>query len=158
MEIVREIVKIQGGAPQKLFLETARETKDNGKAGKRTVSRKQQLLDLYKDIHLQQHDWIKEIESLPDSKFNSDRLVLYYRQLGRSMYSGKPIKLQEVFDRNICDIDHIYPQSKIKDDSLDNRVLVYKDENSVKSDKYPISSEVRNAMRPFGSLCGFRGW
>lgn len=149
VEIVREIVKIQGCAPQKLFLETARETKDNGKAGKRTVSRKQQLLDLYKDIHLQQHDWIKEIESLPDSKFNSDRLVLYYRQLGRSMYSGKPIKLEEVFDRNICDIDHIYPQSKIKDDSLDNRVLVYKDENSVKSDKYPISSEVRNAMRPF---------
>ena len=42
------------------------------------------------------------------------------------MYSGEDIELSEIYNKNIYDIDHIYPQSKIKDDSIDNRVLVKK--------------------------------
>ncbi len=149
VELVKEIVKIKGCAPSRLFIETAREKPDEKRQGKRTISRKQQILDLYKNIREEQRDWITEIESQPDSKFNSDKLVLYYRQMGKSMYSGKPISLEEVFNTNICDIDHIYPRSKIKDDSLDNRVLVYKNENLDKGDKYPLSADIRTQMTPF---------
>ena len=31
------------------------------------------------------------------------------------MYSEEPIKISELFDNNKYDIDHIYPQSKIKE-------------------------------------------
>lgn len=149
VELVREIEKILGGAPGKVFIEMARDAGDASRKGERTVSRKQQLLTLYRSIRSEERDWAAEIEAVPDLKFNSDKLVLYYRQLGRSMYSGKPIRLEDVFDTNVCDIDHIYPQSKIKDDSLDNRVLVFKTENAVKGDRYPIASEVRSQMAAF---------
>ncbi len=145
VEIVREIVKIKG-KPEKIFIEFARENNNDDKKA-RTVSRKQQLIDLYRNIKDEERDWIDEIESESDSsKFNSDKLVLYYRQMGRCAYSGESIPLSDVFNTNICDIDHIYPQSKIKDDSLDNRVLVYKTENMKKGDNYPITSEVRKTM------------
>lgn len=149
VELVREITKICGGAPQKIFIETAREKRDDSRKGRRTVSRRQQLLELYKSIKDEERAWIKEIEDQPEARFNSDKLVLYYRQLGRSMYSGRPIPLEQVFDKNICDIDHIYPRSKLKDDSLDNRVLVFKTENLAKKDEYPVSREVREKMTSF---------
>lgn len=149
VELVREIVKICGGAPKKVFVEMAREVNDGSRKGQRTVSRKQQLLDLFKNIRGEERDWVSELRDMPDLKFNSDRLVLYYRQLGCSMYSGKPIRLEDVFNENVCDIDHIYPQSKIKDDSLENRVLVYKTENQSKTDRYPILAEIRARMQPF---------
>lgn len=149
IELVREIIKIFGRAPKKLFIEMAREVNDDTRKGRRTVSRKQQLIDLYKNLREESRDWIAEIENMPDMKFNSDRLILYYRQLGRSMYSGNSIRLEDVFNKNVCDIDHIYPQSKIKDDSLDNKVLVFKTENAAKTDVYPISADIRNRMRGF---------
>ena len=157
IELMREICKICGGAPKKIFIETAREVNDGSRSGQRTVSRKQQLLDLYKNIAAEGRDWAAEIESTPDTKFNSDKLVLYYRQLGRSMYSGEPIRLADVFNTNICDIDHIYPQSKIKDDSLENRVLVLKTENSAKGDVYPIASQVRAKMGAFWKVLKEKG-
>lgn len=157
IELVREIIKIRGGAPSKIFVETAREVNDDSRRGKRTVSRKQQLIDLYKSVREEERNWIEEIESVADGKFNSDKLVLYYRQMGKSMYSGEPIRLDDVFDTNICDIDHIYPQSKIKDDSLDNRVLVFKKENAEKGDSYPLAEKVRTKMRAFWSMLKERG-
>jgi CRISPR-associated endonuclease Csn1 len=149
LDIVKEIEKIIGKPPKKIFIEMAREVDDKSKKGKRTTSRKEQIKLLYKDIKDNERDWKEEIEETVDSKFNSDKLVLYYMQKGICMYTGKPIRLQDVFNTNICDIDHIYPQSKIKDDSLDNRVLVYKTENSAKNDVYPISSEIRRNMSAY---------
>ena len=33
------------------------------------------------------------------------------------MYTGERIKFDSLFDNNLYDIDHIYPRSKVKDDS-----------------------------------------
>ena len=148
IELIREIVKIKGCEPKKLFIETTREAGDS-KKGRRTISRKQKILDLYKSIKSEERDWVEEIENTPDTKFNSDKLVMYYCQMGRCMYTGKPIRLEDVFNTNICDKDHIYPRSKIKDDSLDNLILVLKTENAQKSDNYPISEAIRHKMAPF---------
>lgn len=57
--------------------------------------------------------------------------------MGRSMYTGKPIDINRLFDRNVYDIDHIYPQSLTGDDSLDNRVLVEKTVNAKKEIPIP---------------------
>ena len=67
----------------------------------------------------------------------SDRLYLYYTQNGRCMYSGDPIELKDLWDNTKYDIDHIYPQSKVMDDSLDNRVLVKRVYNGEK--RGPVS-------------------
>ncbi len=146
LDLVKEIVKIVGDAPKKIFVEMAREQKDNGKKGKRTTSRKQQILDLYASIKEEERQWKEEIGGTEDTKFNSKKLVLYYMQRGVCMYSGKKIPLEDVFNTNVCDIEHIYPQSKIKDDSFDNIILVYKTENAKKSDTYPIDGGIQARM------------
>lgn len=149
VELVREIVKIRGYAPKKIFIEMARGGKAETPKGSRTVSRKESILNLYKNIKDEEREWIKEIESQPDSKFSSDKLVMYYRQLGRCMYSGEPLSIEDVFNTKKCDIDHIFPRSKLKDDSLDNRVLVLIRENRRKKDVYPINTEIVSKMKPF---------
>lgn len=60
-------------------------------------------------------------------------------QLGRSMYSLKPISIEEINTR--CDIDHVVPQSLLKDDSIDNMVLVYSEENKAKGSTFPYRIE-----------------
>ena len=161
LKIVREIVKITGKEPSKIFIEMARE---NGEKGKRTISRKARLQALYKKCKDDTRDWTKELKGKPEEDFRSDRLYLYYTQMGRSMYTGKPIDINRLFDRNVYDIDHIYPQSLTGDDSLDNRVLVEKTVNAKKGDTYPLSSaldgcyisgqqiriqDIQKEMRPF---------
>lgn len=161
LKIVREIVKITGKEPSKIFIEMARE---NGEKGKRTISRKARLQALYKKCRDDTRDWAKELEGKSEEDFRSDRLYLYYTQMGRSMYTGKPIDINRLFDCNVYDIDHIYPQSLTGDDSLDNRVLVEKTVNAKKGDTYPLSSaldgcyisgqqiriqDIQKEMRPF---------
>lgn len=150
--LAREVEKVQGCAPKRIFIEMAR-GEESQKKGQRTKSRKEQLLELYKSIEGDVRDWLGEIESTEDARFLSDKLYLYYMQMGRSAYSGKPINIEDVFNTNICDIDHIYPQSKLKDDSIiNNRVLCYKTENMAKTDVYPLSYEIREKMHPMWSL------
>ena len=143
--IVKEICKIMDNPPQRIFVEMAREKAEN----KRTASRKNHLIDLYKNCKSEEKEWIKELEATEESSLRGDKLYLYYTQKGRCMYSGEPIELENLWDNRKYDIDHIYPQSKIMDDSIDNRVLVKKELNSEKSDIYPIKSEIRNSMKSF---------
>ena len=84
-----------------------------------------------------------------------DKLYLYYTQLGRCMYSGEPVDLNRL-DVDY-DIDHIYPQSKTKDDSIQNRVLVKRELNARKSDEYPLSPQIRAARRPFWETLRSKG-
>lgn len=62
---------------------------------------------------------------------------------------GKPIGENEL-NVSETDIDHIYPRSKTKDDSITNNlVFVHQQANSGKGDKYPIEDGVcRGKKRP----------
>lgn len=120
-------------SPSKIFIETTR-----GKSvDKRTpVDRKNSILkalnkdkDLYKDL-------INTAENTELNLFRSKKLYLYYKQLGRCMYSGQMIDLEDLFS-NSYNIDHIYPRSRTKDDSWDNLVLVRTELNNDKRDVYP---------------------
>lgn len=140
--IVKEIKKITKKSPKKVFIEMARDTQTEKK---RTEKRKDKLLELYKNI--KNDDSIKELEKNLKDKTNdelkSKKLYLYYLQLGRCMYSGEVIRLEDLMNDNLYDIDHIYPQSKIKDDSFDNTVLVKKQINADKTDVYPIDKSIQ---------------
>lgn len=109
------------------------------------------MLDLYKACKKEApelYDRLANKES--DNALRSDKLFLYYSQMGRCMYSGDAIDLDELFT-NRYDIDHIYPQSKVMDDSIDNRVLVKRDLNSKKTDTFPVSEEYRKAGKALWS-------
>ena len=116
---------------------------------KRTVSRRNKLLDLYKSCKNDYPLLFDELQNnTTDDELKSDKLYLYFTQFGKCMYTGENIDLGDLFNKNLYDIDHIYPQSKIKDDSLDNRVLVKKTTNAKKDNEYPLSSQIREKMTP----------
>jgi len=154
IRIVEELKKIIGCAPSKIFVET---TRSNTTDKKPTDSRKKQLEAVYKNIKDKEiQELEKEINSTIDfsikkdrlsavepSKLKAKKLYLYYTQLGRCMYSGESIDINKLFDNNKYDIDHIYPQSKVKDDSFTNTVLVKKVSNAEKTDKYPLGQDIQ---------------
>ena len=149
LRVVEELKKVMGTEPKRIFVEMAREKQES----KRTESRKKRLLDLYKACRNEEDEWLDELQvklsNTEENQLRSDRLYLYYTQKGRCMYSGDRIPLEDLWDKNKYDIDHIYPQSKTMDDSLTNRVLVKKELNANKDDRYPIKKEIRQVMMPF---------
>ncbi len=154
--IVEEIRKITKKDPVKIFVEVEREEQ---KDKKRTVSRKEQLKALYDNIKGEdQQFWnsknelLKELESHSDAQLRQEKLYLYYTQMGRCMYSGKEIDLYALLNGSTYDVDHIYPRSKVKDDSLDNKVLVEAQLNKGKSDEYPLSEAVRRKNFPLWKM------
>ncbi len=138
--VVAEIEKITGRPPKQIFVEMAREEGEK----KRTVSRKNALLELYKKCGEDGKEWQEALLKRSDGDLRRTSLYLYYTQMGRCMYSGERIELSDLYNDNLYDIDHIYPRSKTKDDSVDNKVLVKKTlNNRVKSDRYPLPAVLR---------------
>ena len=143
--VVNEIVKVMGGPPEKIFVEMARDV-DGKNDKKRKDSRQKKFADLYTKCKEDERDWAKEIAETPETKFRSKKLYLYYTQKGRCMYTGDPIDLDDLFNDNLYDIDHIYPRHFVKDDSIEkNLVLVKKQINSHKSDTFPLEADIRAA-------------
>ncbi|MGP1608961.1 MAG: type II CRISPR RNA-guided endonuclease Cas9 [Clostridium sp.] len=141
--ISKEIKKIMGKEPKKIFIELTRTNAQKNSGAK--DSRKKQLEALYKNIKEDYGELFRKLQNTEELEFRSKKLYLYYTQLGKCMYSGQSITLEELFDKEKYDLDHIYPRSKKKDDSLDNLVLVNYKYNREKSDK-PIDIETQNRM------------
>lgn len=148
LDVISDVVKAFG-VPKKIFVETTRSADDSQK-GKRTKTRKQQILEFYEqcrdeDVRILRQQ-LEEMGENADNKLRGDKLFLYYMQLGKCMYSGTPIPLKNLATKDY-DIDHIYPQAFVKDDSIiNNKVLVLSSENGAKSDIYPIAENIRNKM------------
>ena len=103
LDIVSDIVKAKGAHPKKIFVEMARGGKAEEK-GKRTKSRYSQLKELYAKCDCED---VRELETRLDamgdncdSSLHSEKLFLYYLQLGKSMYSGTPIDIEQLLVRN----------------------------------------------------------
>ena len=154
--ILKEIKNAAKGAPEKIFFEVTREDLKQ-KDKKRKDSRKDQIKAIYKQlkdltsefsqIDLGELNKQLNAEQITDDKLRGKHLYLYFRQLGRDAYTGKPIKLEEVLNGTKYDTDHIIPKSLIKDDSLDNLVLVNREDNqNTKSDIYPIPSQIKTGF------------
>lgn len=147
IKVLKEIGKILGCPPTRVFLEMTRQPDDKKE---RKDSRGKQLLELYKSIKDENKEWAREQldkikQAEDDGSLRSKKLFLYYTQMGRDMYTGKPIDLSDLLQNNIYDIDHIYPQHFVKDDNLaNNMVLVNKKDNIDKKDEYPLIGRIRN--------------
>jgi CRISPR-associated endonuclease Csn1 len=153
LKVTHEVIKVNGCPPQKIFIEVAREEGEK----KRTTSRKGQLLQLYENCKTDTKKWSAEVSALSEDQLRDKKLFLYYTQLGRCMYTGESINLASLSQKDslghdIYDVDHIYPRSKTKDDSiLNNLVLVKGKLNREKSDTYPLPEDVRSKQFAFWS-------
>ena len=154
LKVIKELQKVMGKDPQRVFVEMAREKQES----KRKESRKKYLVDLYKTCKKEESELWDELQKCEEHQLRSDKLYLYYTQMGRCMYSGERIELDDLWDNNKYDIDHIYPQSKTMDDSLNNRVLVKKQLNSNKTDIYPISKDIRDKRTSFWKILLNKGF
>ena len=151
--IAAEISGIMKAPPKRIFIEMARE---DGEKGRRTVSRKAELEALYQKCGEDCDGLFERLSGESEGALRRDKLYLYYTQMGRCMYSGEVIDLARL--DSDYDIDHIYPQSRIKDDSIRNRVLVKRELNAAKSDSYPLSSDIRQKMHPLWTQLWKKGF
>ena len=144
--IIRELTKILGTPPTRLFVEMTRKPDDKKQ---RTISRKQKFIELYKNIKKEDMDWKGIIEKADsEGTLRSKKMYLYLTQKGRCMYTGKRIELSDLFNDNLYDIDHIYPRHFVKDDNIDNNlVLVDKRSNARKSDSYPLEEGIYSSQK-----------
>lgn len=150
--ITGEIEKLMGEPPKRVFVEV---TRGEG-AKERTQSRKSRLEALYKTCKKEAPEVYEQLQGYDEGPLRSAKLYLYFTQMGKCMYSGESIDLARLAVD--YDIDHIYPQSAVKDDSFDNRVLVKRELNAAKKDRYPLAEDVRKAMRPFWTELKKRGF
>lgn len=151
IKMLREVCELTGKEPDKVFIEMPREHEQNPT---RKNSRKKKLLELYTLLKKEQKTWadlrLKEIDGRSEADFRIKKLYLYYLQQGKCMYSGEKIELSDLMNNNLYDIDHIYPRHFIKDDSIENNlVLVKKQINNHKSDTFPLEKDMQREMTGF---------
>lgn len=145
VRLIDDISKAVGKKPSRIFLELAGDIQ----ASVRTTSRKNRLLELYKNAGLRKEfsDIYDRLEASDDKGLQDDRWFLYYTQLGKDMYTGEELDIDRL--SSDYDIDHIIPQAVTQNDSLDNRVLVSRAANARKTDSFAYLPELVEARRGF---------
>lgn len=141
LRVVEEIASIASCAPSRIFIEVTRENNTKNK-GKRTDKRISKLEMGLKNL-LGSKDTKTILKELSDHKILDEKLTLYFAQNGKSLYSGTPLDIKEL---SHYQVDHIIPQSYIKDDSIDNKALVLASENQRKSDSLLLDDSIRRKM------------
>lgn len=136
--IINSIIK-KYGMPERINIETARELAKS-REERNEISKK-------RDENRENNEKIKnELVSLYPSKFkNIDQVksfdILKYKlwkeQLERCTYSLEAISVDELFDDNLVQIDHILPYSRTFDDTYFNKTLVKSKYNQDKGNKTP---------------------
>ena len=137
LKIIEEIIDYMEFEPKCITLEMARG--DSKK--QRSEDRKKTLNKIY-ETHQKEIDnynkLYKELNS--EEKIDKEKLFLYFIQEGKSLYSGTPLDIHHLEQ---YEVDHIVPRSLIKDDSIDNKALVLKEENQRKADCVVLPEEYR---------------
>lgn len=160
IKMLREVCELTGKEPDKIFVEMPREHEKNAI---RKDSRKKKLLELYTALKSEKKSWaelkIREIDGKSEADFRIKKLYLYYLQQGKCMYSGETIELSDLMNNNLYDIDHIYPRHFIKDDSIENNlVLVKKQINNHKSDTFPLEKDIQRDRAGFWKALSEHGF
>ena len=144
IRIVDEIAGIAGHAPSNIFIEVTRDEDEKAK-GKRTKKRYDQLKEALEAFKKDDPKVWAEIKDTSPGDLD-ERLTLYFMQRGKCLYSGRPIDINQLSNAGLYEVDHIIPRAYIKDDSLENKALVYREENQRKTDELLIDKDVRQKM------------
>jgi CRISPR-associated endonuclease Csn1 len=130
INIINNIVEDEElGKPDEIRVELARELKQSKEERNRAYANNNETDKRHKAIteRLQ-----KEYPGLAISRKVIEKYKLFEQQEGICMYSGKHMELSNVLRGEGIDVDHIIPQSKLFDDSFQNKVLAFRTENEKK--------------------------
>ena len=145
LRIVEEVARIAGKPPAHIYVEVTRD-EDSRNKGRRTTSRYRALDAALSSLKSQYADVHAELKERDPRSLDDERLTLYFMQCGKCMYSGKPLDINKL---QMYHVDHILPQSYTKDDSFENKVLVYADENERKLDSLLLDQKLIARMQGF---------
>lgn len=137
LKIVEELVNYIEYEPENIIIEMARS--EDKKV--RKDNRKKYIETLYNKSKEEIQNYNKLLKELNEEEINSEKIFLYFIQEGKCLYSGKPLNIE---DLNSYEVDHIIPRTLIKDDSIDNKALVYRECNQNKASSYVLPQEYRN--------------
>lgn len=123
------------GRFHKIHIELAREV------GKNFVERRKYEREI-EDNYKKRQEAIQKCEAmgLSPSEGNILKMRLFIEQDETCMYSGKKIKREDLLSQKALEIDHILPYSRSCDDSYNNKVLVFINENQNKGNKTPFEA------------------
>lgn len=160
VRIVKELIEHQGCHPHAIYLENTREETPDEKK-QRTQSRLNQVEQMYKELaedktaeKVPSECW-EVLKNCKDKKKLDDQQYLYLLQLGKSLYSGKPLDFDQL--SATTEIDHILPRCYIVDNSFENRALVLKGENQRKADNLLLADSIRDSQRPWWNYLRQKG-
>ncbi|MCT4662673.1 MAG: type II CRISPR RNA-guided endonuclease Cas9 [Tissierellales bacterium] len=147
VKITEEIVGIMKKPPRNIFIEVARSEENK----KRKDTRFKKIEEIYEAVSKSGSFIVTEnvkeamdyIKKEKNEKIDNERLYLFLLQNGKCMYSGVDLDYKSLSQ---YEVDHIVPRTIIKDDSIDNKVLVTSRENQNKSDSLVLKSTVRHKM------------
>lgn len=133
-KLIDEIKKVMGSYPKTVVIEMAREHQDTVKSSSRYSKISKILQGLKKAKEMVSEQVEKNLKKYQEnqSALLNDKLYLYFLQEGKDLYSGEYIDFDKILHGNDYQIDHIMPRCKIKDNSLDNRVLTHTANNQNK--------------------------
>lgn len=120
------------GAPDQINLEVGRELRKTHDERQQIKQRQEQYAD-------ERSDAAAELEKMQISVTGKNILKyrLYQQQHGKCIYSGKQIDINRLGEDGYCEVDHIIPYSRSLDDSMNNKVLCFREENQKKGSKTP---------------------
>lgn len=150
-KLIDEIKKVMGSYPKTVVIEMAREHQDTVKTASRYSKLSKILHELKKAKEMVSEQLEKNLEKYEknESALLNDKLYLYFLQEGKDLYSGEPLDFDKIASGNNNDyqIDHIMPRCKIKDNSLDNRVLTHTANNQNKGAER-LDEKIINRNKP----------
>jgi len=98
---------------------------------------------------------IENEKSLKPIEKDIKKYRLWKEQNAICMYTGKIIKLTDLFNDNIIDFEHTLPRSKSLDNSLENLTVCYADYNrNIKKNKIP--TELPNYNKNWGNYSAIK--
>ena len=147
-KVIKEVCSVMKSEPSRIFIEMTRTDEEKGDKGRKDSRQNDLLKKIKEEEEFNNKDyWAKLVNDEAQSgRLRSKKMYLYIKQMGMDMYSGEEIDLDYLFDDSRYDIDHIHPRHFVKDDNLENNlVLVSKNANqNIKKDYYPIPDSIRN--------------
>ena len=135
LQIIKELEQFLGKDNiGKIVIEMAR-----GPSGGRNTTRQKQIEKFYKTWKDKTGEQLGNIEDIfkgvtNPKDFDNEKVFLYFLQNGKCMYTKETLELGSLSN---YEVDHIIPQSYIKDDSFSNKVLVSKSANQNKGGDVP---------------------
>lgn len=137
--VLNKIIDIYG-YPEDIIIEMAREDNELDQKRRITDAQKKNEKELTKIISKIESEYGIVIEDRHYHKHKAlkTKLRLWHEQEGKCLYSGLPIRIEDLLeDTSLFEIDHIIPISISFDDSRSNKVLVYRIQNQLKGNRTP---------------------